>query len=131
MMIDLGIKRSYSRPRVSNDNPFSESNFHTLKSRPDYPDRFGSYEVAHSFCRRTFDWYNHEHHHSGLVMLTPAEVHSGHAEEVLAQRQRVLDAAYAAHPERFVNGPPKVFSLPQAVWINPPEDKSRSEIKLH
>jgi putative transposase len=131
MMIDLGIKRSYSRPRVSNDNPFSESNFHTLKSRPDYPDRFGSYEDAHSFCRRTFDWYNHEHHHSGLAMLTPAQVHYGHSEEVLAERQGVLDAAYAAHPERFVNGPPKVPSLPQAVWINPPEDKSRSEIKLH
>ena len=131
MMIDLGIKRSHSRPRVSNDNPFSESNFHTLKSRPDYPARFGSYEDARSFCRRTFDWYNHEHHHSGLAMLTPAQVHYGRAEEVLAQRQRVLDAAYEAHPERFVNGPPKVPSLPQAVWINPPEDKSRSEIKLH
>lgn len=131
MMIDLGIKRSHSRPRVSNDNPFSESNFHTVKSRPDYPARFGSYEDARSFCRRTFDWYNHEHHHSGLAMLTPAQVHYGHAEEVLAQRQRVLDAAYEAHPERFVNGPPKVPSLPQAVWINPPEDKNRSEITLH
>lgn len=131
MMIDLGIKRSHSRPRVSNDNPFSESNFHTVKSRPDYPARFGSHEDAHSFCRRTFDWYNHEHHHSGLAMLTPAQVHYGHAEEVLAQRQRVLDAAYAARPERFVNGPPKVPSLPQAVWINPPEDKSRNEIQLH
>jgi len=84
MMIDLGIKRSHSRPRVSNDNPFSESNFHTLKSRPDYPARFGSYEGAHSFCRRTFDWYNYEHHHSGLAMLTPAQVHYGRAEEVLA-----------------------------------------------
>ena len=72
MMIDLGVKRSHSRPRVSNDNPFSESNFHTLKSRPDYPNRFGCYEDARSFCRRTFDWYNHEHHHSGIVMLTPA-----------------------------------------------------------
>ena len=131
MMIDLGIKRSHSRPRVSNDNPFSESNFHTLKSRPDYPARFGSYQDARSFCRRTFDWYNHEHHHSGLAMLTPAQVHHGHAVEVLAQRQRVLDAAYAAHPERFVHGAPKVPSLPQAVWINPPEDKSKSEIKLH
>ena len=131
MMIDLGVKRSHSRPRVSNDNPFSESNFHTVKSRPDYPARFGSYEDARSFCRRTFDWYNHEHHHSGIAMLTPAQVHYGHAEEVLAERQRVLDAAYATHPERFVNGPPKVPSLPQAVWINPPEDKTKSEIRLH
>ena len=131
MMMDLGVHRSHSRPRVSNDNPFSESNFHTVKSRPDYPDRFGCYEDASSFCRRTFDWYNHAHHHSGIAMLTPAQVHYGHAEQVLAERQRVLDAACAAHPERFVNGPPKVPSLPQAVWINPPEDKSRSEIRLH
>jgi len=131
MMMDLGVHRSHSRPRVSNDNPFSESNFHTVKSRPDYPDRFGCYEDASSFCRRTFDWYNHAHHHSGIAMLTPAQVHYEHAEQVLADRQRVLDAVYAAHPERFVNGPPKVPSLPQAVWINPPEDKSKSEIKLH
>ena len=87
MMTDLGVKRSHSRPRVSNDSSFSESNFHTFKSRPDYPARFGSYEDARSFCRRTFDWYNHEHHHSGLVMLTPAQVHYGHAEEVLAERR--------------------------------------------
>jgi putative transposase len=131
MMVDLGVHRSHSRPRVSNDNPFSESNFHTVKSRPDYPDRFGCYEDASSFCQGTFDWYNHAHHHSGIAMLTPGQVHYGHAHQVLAERQRVLDAAYAAHPERFVNGPPKVPSLPQAVWINPPEDKSRSEIKLH
>jgi len=131
MMVDLGVKRSHSRPRVSNDNPFSESNFHTVKSRPDYPNRFGCYEDASSFCRSTFDWYNQEHHHSGIAMLTPAQVHYGRAEQVLAERQRVLDAAYAARPERFVNGPPKVPSLPQAVWINPPEDKSKSEIRLH
>ena len=131
MMMDLGVHRSHSRPRVSNDNPFSESNFHTVKSRPDYPDRFGCYEDASSFCRRTFDWYNHAHHHSGIAMLTPAQVHYGHAEEVLAARQRVLDAAYAEHPERFVHGRPRVPSLPQAVWINPPEDKTESEIKLH
>jgi putative transposase len=131
MMVDLGVKRSHSRPRVSNDNPFSESNFHTVKSRPNYPNRFGCYEDAVSFCQSTFDWYNNEHHHSGIAMLTPAQVHYSHAEQVLAERQRVLDAAHAAHPERFVNGPPQVPSLPQAVWINPPEDKSKSEIRLH
>ena len=131
MMIDLGVKRSHSRPRISNDNPFSESNFHTVKSRPDYPNRFGCYEDASSFCRSTFDWYNQEHHHSGIAMLTPAQVHYGHAAQVLAERQRVLDAAYAAHPERFVNGSPRVPPLPQAVWINPPEDKNKSEIRLH
>ncbi len=82
---------------------------------------------ARSFCRRTFDWYNYEHHHSGLAMLTPAQVHYRHAEEVLAQRQRVLDAAYAARPERFVNGPPTVPSLPQAVWINPPRTRAERD----
>ena len=119
-----------SRPHVSNDNPFSEAKFKTLKSRPDYPNRFGATRTP-TVCRRTFDWYNYQHHHSGIAMLTPADVHYGRAEDVLAERQRVLDAAYAAHPERFVNGPPKVPSFPQAVWINPPKHKTRSEIKLH
>ena len=131
MMIELGVTPSHSRPRVSNDNPFSESNFHTVKSRPDYPDRFGCYEDASSFCRRTFDWYNHEHHHCGIVMLTPAQVHYGHAEQVLAERQQVLDAVYAAHPERFVHGPPKAPCLPGAVWINPPEDKTQTQMEAH
>lgn len=130
MMTDLGVSPSHSRPRVSNDNPFSESNFHTIKSRPAYPDRFGCYEDGVSFCRATFDWYNHHHHHSGIAMLTPAQLHHGQADAVLAQRQRVLDAAYAAHPERFVHGRPKVPEPPQAVWINPPEDKTRTEISL-
>ncbi len=130
MMTDLGVTPSHSRPRVSNDNPFSESNFHTIKSRPDYPDRFGCYEDAVSFCRTTFDWYNHHHHHSGIAMLTPAQLHHGQAQAVLAQRQRVLDAAYAAHPERFVHGRPTVPQPPHAVWINPPEDKTSNEIGL-
>jgi len=130
MMVDLGVTPSHSRPRVSNDNPFSESQFHTVKSRPDYPDRFGCFEDATGFCRRTFSWYNDEHHHSGIAMLTPAQVHFGQAAQVLADRQRVLDSAYAAHPERFVNGPPRVEVLPDAVWINPPEKKSEAVLRL-
>jgi putative transposase len=130
MLTDLGVEASHSRPRVSNDNPFSESQFKTYKYQPEYPDRFGSYEHALSYSRNFFDWYCNHHRHSGIAMLTPADVHYGRAAAVLAERQNVLDAAYAAHPERFVKGPPKVPSLPQAVWINPPEDKTRSEVHL-
>lgn len=131
MFADLSINVSHSRPRVSNDNPFSEAQFKTLKYQPDYPDRFGGYEHALSYCRAFFPWYNDEHRHSGISMLTPADVHYGRAPHVLAERQRVLDTAYAARPERFVSGPPTVPSLPKAVWINPPEDKTRSELKTH
>ena len=129
--VDLGITPPHSRPRVSNDNPFSESQFKTMKYQPEYPDRFGSFQDAHGFCQRFFPWYNWEHHHSGIVMLTPGQVHHGQADEVLADRQHILDAAHAAHPERFVNGPPKVPSLPAAVWINPPEDKTQTEMEVH
>jgi putative transposase len=118
---DLDILRSHSRPHVSDDNPFSESHFRTLKYRPGFPDRFGSLENARQVCRALFDWYNLEHHHSGLAFLTPATVHHGRAREVLDARHHVRLAAYAAHPERFVNGPPQRQSLPSAVWINPPE----------
>lgn len=118
---DLDILRSHSRPHVSDDNPFSESHFRTLKYRPDFPDRFGSLEHARQVCRALFAWYNLEHHHSGLAFLTPDTVHHGRADAVLDARHRVRLAAYAAHPERFVNGPPRRENLPSAVWINPPE----------
>jgi putative transposase len=131
MFADLGVTPSHSRPYVSDDNPFSEAQFKTLKYRPDYPDRFGSYEHALGYCRAFFPWYNCNHRHSGIAMLTPAVVHHGRAGDVLAVRQRVLDQAYAERPERFVNGPPIVPSLPGAVWINPPEDRSRKEVGLH
>ncbi len=131
MFVDLGVTPSHSRPYVSNDNPFSEAQFKTLKYQGDYPDRFGSYEHAVSYCRGFFPWYNLEHRHSGIAMLTPAVVHHGRAAQVLASRQRTLDQAYNAHPDRFVNGPPLVHPLPEAVWINPPEDKSRKDIELH
>lgn len=121
LMADLGVVKSLSRPQVSNDNPFSESQFKTLKYRPEFPRRFSCQQEALSFCRDFFTWYNYEHHHSGIVYLTPAIVHTGQAEQVLSQRHACLLAAYDAHPERFVNGPPRIQCLPPAVWINPPE----------
>jgi putative transposase len=124
---DLDILRSHSRPYVSDDNPFSESHFRTLKYRPEFPDRFGSLEHARQVCRTLFDWYNSEHHHSGLAFLTPATVHHGRADEVLDARHHVRLAAYAAHPERFVNGPPQRQCLPGAVWINPPEKTTHQD----
>jgi putative transposase len=120
LLADLGVERSHSRPHVSNDNPFSESHFATVKGHPEFPDRFASFEHAQGFCRGFFPWYNREHRHSGLAYLTPEMVHTGRAPLVLAQREQVLAAAYAAHPERFVHRPPKPPALPQAVWINPP-----------
>jgi putative transposase len=120
LLAALGITKSHSRPHVSNDNPFSVSQFKTLKYRPDFPDRFGSQEHARSFCGPFFDWYNHEHYHTGIGLLTPAMVHYGLAEAVLARRRFVLDGVYAAHPERFVNKRPTPAELPREVWINPP-----------
>ncbi len=126
LLATLGVTKSHSRPHVSNDNPFSESQFKTMKYRPDFPDRFGSQEDAHGFCRQFFHWNNHEHYHSGIGLLTPATVHHGRAPEVLAARQQVLQAAYAAHPERFVRKPPTPPTLPNAVWINPPANSYQS-----
>lgn len=121
LLADLGITKTHSRPHVSDDNPYSESQFKTLKYRPEFPDRFGSIEDARAFCRLFFDWYNTEHHHSGIEFLTPAAVHHGNAVRVLEARQRVLTAAYANHPERFVHRPPQAGSPPKAVWINKPK----------
>lgn len=127
----LEITRSFSRPRVSNDNAFQESKFHTLKSHPDFPNRFESFEHAREFCTTFFDWYNNDHRHSGIAYLTPADVHYGRAPELLAQRQAAMNEAFARHPERFVAGPPKVPALPKAVWINPPENRAEIELGLH
>jgi putative transposase len=121
-LADLGLTKSYSRPRTSNDNPYSESQFRTMKYRPTYPDRFGGFEDALSWCRCFFPWYNDEHRHSGIGYHTPADVHYGRAEDVRQSRALVLDAAYAAHPERFVRKPPTPPALPMAVWINKPEE---------
>jgi putative transposase len=118
----LGVTKSHSRPHVSNDNPFSESQFKTMKYRPEFPDRFGGYDDGLSFCRRFFPWYNDEHYHSGIGLVTPAMLHYGQAGQIVASRQAALAIAYEAHPERFVKGPPKPPELPSAVWINPPQN---------
>ena len=124
LLADLGITKSHSRPHVSDDNPYSESQFKTLKHHPTFPDRFGCIQDARGFCQRFFGWYNHEHRHSGIGLLTPADVHYGRADQVIAARAVVLDGAYAAHPERFVGKPPQPPRLPEAVWINKPIDPS-------
>jgi len=123
-LVDLGVLLSYSRPRVSNDNPYSESQFKTLKYMPAYPGSFASLEEARAWCRTFFEWYNHQHRHSGIAMLTPYDVHVGRAEEVLQARQRTLDEAFAKHPERFVGGPPRVPQVPQRAHINCPGAKA-------
>ncbi len=120
LLADLGVTKSHSRPSVSNDNPFSESQFKTMKYRPEFPRRFEGFDHAKSFCQGFFQWYNRSHRHSGIAMLTPEQLHYGEAEAILEHRQRVLDAAYRAHPERFVGGPPRVDEVPKEVWINPP-----------
>jgi putative transposase len=122
LLADLGVTKSHSRPHCSNDNPYSEAQFKTLKQRPEFPDRFGSFEDAHGFCTRFFRWYNEEHRHSGIGFHTPVDVHYGRAELVRAQRALALDAAYAVHPERFVRQPPTPPKLPTAAWINQPQE---------
>ena len=120
LLADLGVTKTHSRPYTSTDNPYSEAQFKTLKYRPDFPDRFDSILHSRSFGQPFFNWYNHEHCHSGIGLMTPATVHYGRAEAVREDRARVLAAAYAAHPERFVRGVPTPPQLPTAVWINPP-----------
>lgn len=120
LLADLEVLHSFSRPHTSDDNPFSEAHFKTLKYRPDFPDRFGSLPDARAHCARFIDWYHHQHRHSGLSWHTPADVHYGRAAAVRAQRDAVLQAAFRAHPGRFVKGPPSPPELPTSVWINPP-----------
>jgi len=123
LLADLGVTKSHSRPHVSNDNPFSESQFKTFKYRPDFPGRFGCIEDARAHCQRFFGWYNFEHRHAGIALLTPADVHYGRATEVIAARAHVLMNAYAANPERFVRKPPTPRELPVASWINQPDER--------
>ena len=127
LLADLGVTKTHSRPQVSNDNPFSEAHFRTLKYCPLFPERFGSIADGRAFGQAFFRWYNDNHQHSGLGFLTPAVVHFGQAPAVRAHRQQVLAAAYARHPERFVNGPPQPADLPTAVWINPPAKISTAQ----
>ena len=123
LLSDLGVVKSHSRPHTSNDNPFSEAQFKTMKYRPDYPQRFGSIEDARTWARAFVNWYNQEHRHTGL--MAPATVHYGLAAQVNEQRQQVLQAAYEQHPERFVKGAPIPPQLPGEVWINPPSSSHR------
>lgn len=118
LLVELGVEKSHSRPRVSNDNPYSEAHFKTVKYDPSYPERFASYEHAWRWCEEFFEFYNDRHHHSALALLTPSMVHHGQVEEVLAHRDEVLAQAYAAHPERFVKGPPRAERPPRVVYIN-------------
>ncbi len=123
----LGVTKSHSRPHVSNDNPFSESQFKTMKYRPEFPQRFGCYEDALGFCREFIRWYNDEHYHSGIGLLTPSSLHYGQGEKVIESRKQTLHVAWQKNPERFVHGIPTPASLPKAVWINAP--KRKDELK--
>jgi putative transposase len=124
LLADLGVTKSLSRPHTSNDNPYSEAQFKTLKYRPEFPERFGSLQDGRGFCRTFFGWYNTEHHHSGIGMLTPAAVHYGQAPGIIAARQQTLDTAFLLHPERFVSNPPLHQQVPPQAWINPPKAKT-------
>jgi transposase InsO family protein len=125
LLADLGVTKTHSRPHVPDDNPFSESQFKTMKYRPDFPPRFGCIEDARLFCREFFRWYNTEHYHSGLGLLTPEMVHYRRADEVVERRKSILLRAYQAHPERFVRKSPEPPTRPEAVWINPPGNRER------
>jgi putative transposase len=121
LLADLGVTKTHSRPYVSDDNPFSEAQFKTMKYRPEFPERFGSIQDSRGFCRDFFAWYNHEHHHSALELLTAADVHHGLVDQRVAERQTVLDRAFAEHPERFAHGRPMARRPSGEVWINKPE----------
>lgn len=124
LLADLGVTKSHSRPHVSNDNPYSEAQFKTLKYCPQFPKRFGSIEDARVFCREFFTWYNQEHRHGGIGLMTPADVHHGKVEAVTRVRKAALGEAFRVHPERFVRGMPMPPALPEAVWINKPKINS-------
>jgi putative transposase len=127
LLADLGVTKSHSRPHCSNDNPYSEAHFKTLKYRPEFPEQFGSIEDGRAFCKRFFHWYNHEHRHSGIGFHTPADVHFGRADVVQLERGRVLHEAYATHPERFVRHAPVPPTLPGLAWINKPTEVSPTQ----
>jgi putative transposase len=126
LLVDLGVAKTHSRPHVSNDNPFSESAFKTLKYRPDFPERFGSIEHARVHCQHFFGWYNTDHRHSGIAMLTPHQVHYGSFQQTLNQRSNTLVSAFLEHPERFVRGVAAAKQVPSEVWINKPTVKEQT-----
>jgi putative transposase len=131
LLADLGVTKTHSRPHISDDNPYSEAQFKTLKYRPDFPERFGSIEDSRSFCQDFFPWYNKEHRHSGIGLLTPEAVHYGFSEDIRKARSEVLRAAYDGHPERFVKKIPVPPTLPEAAWINKPKPAAESEEEVH
>jgi putative transposase len=125
LLSDMGVTKTHSRPHTSNDNPYSESQFKTMKYRPEFPERFGSIEDARSFCVDFFRWYNQQHHHSGIGLMTPETVHYGLADEITRNRHAALQRAYQLHPDRFVRKQPEPPRLPDAAWINPPAPVSK------
>jgi putative transposase len=131
LLADLGITKTHSRPHISDDNPYSEAQFKTLKYRPDFPERFGCIEDSRSHCQRFFPWYNKEHRHSGIGLLTPETMHHGLAHDVRKAREEVLRIAHEAHPERFVRKRPQPPVIPVAAWINKPKPAAESVVVLH
>jgi len=127
MLADLGVTKSHSRPHTSNNNPFSEAHFKTLKYQPEFPQRFGCIEDAKTFCRHFFTWYNQHHHHAGIGLMTPDQVHYGQANAVHTARQQTLARAYQANPERFVRKMPEPPAVPTATWINPPHKPANNQ----
>ena len=127
LLADLGVTKTHSRPHISNDNPFSESQFKTLKYRPEFPKRFGSIQDARAFCKEFFEWYNWQHYHSSIGHVTPGDFHHGYADECLRKRAEVLKKAYESNPERFTRGMPAPEPLPDAVWINPPTKSEKGD----
>jgi len=130
LLADLGITKTHSRPYTSDDNPYSEAHFKTLKYRPGFPERFGSIQDAKSYCKTFFKWYNSVHKHSGIAMLTPQDVHYQRADQVLEYRQQTLEKAFVQHPNRFKNLSPKVEQLPTAAWINQPNENKPEDCKV-
>jgi putative transposase len=131
LLVDLDVTKTHSRPHVSDDNPYSEAQFKTLKYRPDFPARFGSIEDARAHCQEFFRWYNTEHRHSGIALMPPDTVHYGRSTALTAQRGVTLDAAFAAHPARFKGIAPQPPSVPLAVWINPPKKETAPPTITH
>jgi len=131
LLSDLGVTKTHSRPYTSDDNPYSEAQFKTLKYRPDFPERFGGIEDSRSFCQDFFPWYNKEHRHTGIGLLTPEAVHYGLAQDMQIARGEILRIAYELHPERFVKRMPVPPILPEAVWINKPKMLPVTEEKIH
>lgn len=131
LLVDLGVIKTHSRPHVSDDNPFSEAQFKTLKYCPQFPERFGCIQDSRAFCKDFFSWYNNEHQHTGIGLMTPCQVHYGLAEDIYQARAEVLKAAFEKHPRRFKGAVPQPPHLPQEVWINKPKDENCQNLELN